>query len=90
MILHTISKSPLNNSAYSSCIRIAATDDAVLLIEDGVYALLATLPDRAFYALQNDVEARGLSDRVPEQVKLIGYPEFVELTTQASAVQSWY
>ena len=90
MILHTVSKSPFDNNAYNNCIRIAATDDAVLLIEDGAYALLSTLPSATVYALQSDVAARGLSNRVPEQIKLIDYAEFVELATQASAVQSWY
>ena len=39
MILHTVNKSP-QNPALKTCLRVAAKDSAILLIEDGVYAAL--------------------------------------------------
>jgi tRNA 2-thiouridine synthesizing protein B len=42
------------------------------------------------YALKPDLEARGLSlDNVIEGVKIVGYEEFVDLTTEHDSVQSW-
>lgn len=90
MILHTVNKSPFDHSALASCLHIATTEDAILLIEDGVYGILSALPERQFLALEDDVKARGLNDKLPDNVKLIDYPAFVELTTKASVVQSWY
>ena len=90
MILHTVNKSPFNNQAFNSCCRTLSADDVVLLLENGVYALLGELPGNKIYALRGDINARGLSDKVPPQVAVIDYPEFVQLAGEASAVQSWY
>ena len=49
-----------------------------------------SLKDFNMYALKPDLEARGLSlDNVIEGVKIVGYEEFVDLTTEHDSVQSW-
>ena len=49
-----------------------------------------SLKDFKIYALKPDLEARGLSlDNVIEGVKVVGYEEFVDLTTEHDSVQSW-
>ncbi|MDM3871696.1 sulfurtransferase complex subunit TusB [Porticoccus sp. W117] len=93
MILHTVNKSPFNNQAYDSCLRNLGADDVVLLLEDGVYGVLALeeeLPNNKVFALKGDIAARGLGSKVPPQVTVVDYPEFVQLACEASAVQSWY
>lgn len=90
MILHTVNKSPFGSDAYQSCCRTLASGDPLLLLEDGVYAVLGELPQNPLYALQGDLQARGLMDKVPPQVTVVDYPEFVQLACEASAVQSWY
>ncbi|MGS2722451.1 sulfurtransferase complex subunit TusB [Porticoccus sp. GXU_MW_L64] len=90
MILHTVNKSPFDHQAYQSCRRNLACDDLLLLLEDGVYGVLTELPSNKVFALRGDIQARGLSNKVPPQVTLVDYPDFVQLACDANAVQSWY
>ena len=77
MLLHTVNKSAFDNSALGDCLRVAAPNDAVLLIENGVYGALNSSQDESdhsrsikqlsangtrFYVLKADCEARGLGD----------------------------
>lgn len=99
MILHTVSKSP-QNPALSSCLRVASEDSAILLIEDGVFAAIDTRDKSALiqqalsrhrvYALEADLKARGLMDKLATGVELVDYAGFVELTERYQTVQSWY
>lgn len=91
MILHTVNKSPFGSDCFASCLRSVSNDDVILLLEDGVFCLLwEALPGNKLYALRDDVVARGLGGKVPESITLIEYSDFVQLTCEASAVQSWY
>ncbi len=79
--------------------RHATKGAAILFIEDGIYAALkgtkasaqvqAAMKDLTIYVLQPDVEARGMSGRVLDGVKMVDYNGFVDLTVQHNAVQSW-
>lgn len=99
MILHSVNKSPFQNSSLASCLRVAHADAGILLIEDGVYAACET-PDSLIteqaisqykvYALAPDLKARGLLDRVKPGITLVDYDGFVALTEQFRTVQSWY
>ena len=49
-----------------------------------------SLEDFKIYALKPDLEARGLSlNNVIEGVEIVGYDQFVDLTTEHDTVQSW-
>lgn len=100
MILHIVNKSPFEKSSLASCLRLSQPGSPVLLIEDGVYGALAginngLLPETAnaernVYALEPDLALRGIEHhRLLDYVKVIGYSDFVALTVEASAVQSW-
>ncbi len=95
MILHTINKSP-QHSAISACLRIIGKGSAILLIEDGVYAAISPSPfhnqlcDLKIYALEADIKARGLSDKVLPGIETVDYQGFVALTAQYDSVQSWF
>ena len=99
MLLHTVNKSPFLHKALDSCLRTAKDGSAVLLIEDGVYGALkgteyssvveAAMKSKKFYALEEDLKARGVHDSVLNGIQLVDYKGFVELTTQHSAVQAW-
>ena len=41
------------------------------------------------YALEPDVKARGIADKVIDGIKLVDYNGFVELTAEKEAVNSW-
>ena len=99
-MLHTVNKSPFENSSVTSCISMCAKDNSILFIEDAVISVMkatkftgmveSSLKDFNIYALKPDLEARGLSlDNVIEGVKIVGYEEFVDLTTEHDSVQSW-
>lgn len=95
MILHTVNKSPFAASSLDTCLRFATASDAVVLIEDGVYAAAMStasgLDNTAVpvYALLPDVKARGLSGKLREAVTTIGYDEFVTLCTRYAVIKNW-
>ena len=106
MLLHTVNKSAFDNSALGDCLAVVSTDDAVLLIENGVYGALNNSPGELahsenikqlsasgtrFYVLQADCEARGLdASTLLALFKTTDDAGFVALAAEASAIQSWY
>jgi tRNA 2-thiouridine synthesizing protein B len=98
-MLHTVNKSPFEHGALETCLRHARRGSSVLLIEDGVYAAVRdtavaqrmqeALTRVQVYALQPDVEARGMQNRVMDGVRLVDYGGFVDLVVEHNAVQSW-
>jgi tRNA 2-thiouridine synthesizing protein B len=99
-MLHTVNKSPFERGALESCLRLAKSGAAVLLIEDGVYAALADTAkseliegrkaDLKFYVLDTDLDARGLSEKPTiDGVETVDYGGFVDLVAEHDAVQSW-
>lgn len=54
-------------------------DDAkVVLIKDGVYLDPATLPGKV-YVMEDDVELRGIKERLAGKAESIDYPQLVDL-----------
>lgn len=95
MILHTVNKSPFSSQCLAECLSVCRQGDAILLLEDGVYAALNPLPENApgdlqRYALAADVDARGLRERLQPDIQLADDRGFVQLTTQFDNVISWY
>ena len=90
-MLYTINKSPLMFGNLKSVLRIAPSGDPILLYEDGVYAAARGAASRAMveqsleqhpiYALQADLEARGLVSLI-DGIQVVGYDGFVELVEQ--------
>ncbi len=97
-MLHIINKSPFENSAFDSCLRVADGGD-IVLIEDAVYAATtgaasAKLVSEALkrfkiHVLQPDMEARGIADRVIDGITKIYYGGFVDLVVRNKNCQSW-
>ncbi len=96
-MLHTINKSPFENSTLETCVRFLQPGDPILFIEDGVYAVQSgnrfsdlvenTMKSNPVYALQPDLEARGISS-LTEGVKTVDYEGFVGLVEEHQ-VNSW-
>ena len=73
-ILHTINKSPFENNSLESCLSLLAPDSSILFIEDAVIAAMqntrfsslvqSKLEAFKVYALQPDLDARGLDGRL--------------------------
>jgi len=106
MLLHTVNKSAFDHSALGDCLRVAAQNDAVLLIENGVYGALnssqggtdysqgikqLSANGTRFFVLKADCEARGFSDSaLLPAFQITDDAGFVALAAEASAIQSWY
>ena len=98
MLLHTVNKSPTADIALDSCLRAAQPNSKLLLLGDGIYAALAgsawmekiSAHGLDVYALSDDVDARGMSDKLDPSICLVDYPGFVALSVECHAVQSWY
>jgi tRNA 2-thiouridine synthesizing protein B len=98
-MLHIVNKSHMQTSALQSCLRLARPGHALLLIEDAVYAattagaesagLAAALARFKVYALQPDLEARGIAGKLVEGVATVDYGGFVDLVAQHPSNQSW-
>ncbi len=98
--LHTVNKSPFQSQCLCNCTDLIAPGDALVLIEDGVYALKLGGEERArllnaikqgtrVYALNADLQTRGLDSSWAE-IKTIDDSEFVELCCKHQRIQSWY
>lgn len=94
-MLYTINKSPLMFGNLKSVLRIAPANDPILLYEDGVYGaaegtasadlVKQALEQHPVYALQADLEARGLVSLI-DGVQVVDYDGFVELVEQHHVV----
>jgi len=98
-MLHIVNKSPFERNSLESCLRLAKQGSAVLLIEDGVYGatkgssieanVLGAMANLKVYALDADLQARGVADRVLDGVTVVGYGSFVDLVAEHTNCQSW-
>ena len=90
-MLYTVNNSPYTPNTLESLLGVAAPESPILLYEDGVYwaadgansapAIRAATADHPIYALDADLEARGVA-RVVDGVQVIGFDGFVELVEQ--------
>ncbi len=60
-------------------------DAKVVLIKDGVYLDPSTMPGKV-YVMDDDVEVRGLKDRLAGKAETIGYPQLVDLIVENKVV----
>ncbi|MET4694320.1 sulfurtransferase complex subunit TusB [Endozoicomonas lisbonensis] len=92
--LHTVNKT---GQALELCLRSLLLGDAILLIEDAVYALFEAsdvlrevILDIPVYVLEADVLARGVSNRDDLNITAVDYDGFVELTEAHDKVLGWH
>ena len=99
-VLHIVNKSPFERNSLDTCLRLAKPASAVLLIEDGIYALrknsvnadkiAQAMENHPIYALEPDLQARGINpDSILDGISLVDYDGFVKLTTEYENLQSW-
>ena len=98
-MLHTVNKSPFDDTTLETCLKFASQGSAVLLIENGVYAagrgtavskqVQEALKSVSIYALKPDLDARGMQNRVMDGVHVVDYGGFVDLVVEHNTVQSW-
>jgi tRNA 2-thiouridine synthesizing protein B len=98
-MLHIVNKSHTQTNALQSCLRLARPGATLLLTEDAVYAathsgaalsgIATAMKQLKVYALQPDLEARGMAGKLLEGVTAVGYDGFVDLVTEHPNNQSW-
>ena len=99
-MLHILRHSPQTDNRFASCLRVLASRQGLLLMEEAVYALLPHSPSVTrlellpnsvrLYALESDIQARGLAlDDLPARVQVVDYDAMVSLCAEHSKVVSW-
>ena len=84
--LHIVNKA----AALTDCLPLLTGNDALLLIEDGVYAARTRIgAPGPCYALGDDLEARGLIGRIGAGVEVVSYDGFVDLVERHQPVVTW-
>ena len=95
--LHIASSSPFQTHALQSALKVVLKNDAILLIQNGVYAavdepklaqMLAAADGLMVYALVEDVNARALPSLAKQVIK-VSYTDFVQLVCQHHNSVSW-
>ncbi len=79
----------INKEYGDNGLRLAAYDKEaiVVLIQDGVYINPKLYPSKAkVYAVKQDVEKRGLNDKLPERVECIDYGQLVDLIVENKVI----
>lgn len=97
-MIHLVNKSPYETTTMDSVAKYAQKGSPILLFEDGVYAAMAgtvfeskikeIMGDHDVYVLTEDLNARGISDKVVDGAKQVDYQGFVDLVEQHKAA-SW-
>ncbi|MBC8944014.1 MULTISPECIES: sulfurtransferase complex subunit TusB [Xenorhabdus] len=95
-MLYTVKCSPYQDD-FNAILGLITDVDDVLLIQNGV--LLSVNGNRylaelirtgaGIYALQDDLEARGLVKQVSDRVQVVNYNGFVSLTVKHQQSFSW-
>ena len=99
-VLHLVNRSPGESLALAQCLERVGPNDAVLLLEGGVYAVLkdsllasklaSTIEHASIHALGPDLRARGIAaEEVMAGVILVDYEGFVELSVMHNPIISW-
>ncbi len=97
-ILHTVNQSHSTSSSLQQCLDYFTPNDAIVLLEDGVYNALAYHSSAEklsgiphCYAIDDDIKARGLDDEdLLPNIQRISYDDFVNLSVQHPLSQSWF
>ena len=96
-MLHLVNKSPYETRNLDTAASIIKGDDALLLIEDGVYGAVKGGKAAALLegcnnvsVLGPDLAARGIAeDKLVDGVSVVDYAGFVDLVEANDKVQSW-
>lgn len=72
------------------CLAVADPADSIVLMHDAVYAALEKPSAHTCYALQTDLEERGLLGRTDSAITIIDYSGLVELCDQHHHNLSWF
>ncbi|MEK7813296.1 MAG: DsrH/TusB family sulfur metabolism protein [Candidatus Desantisbacteria bacterium] len=73
------------NGEIAASVAKMDTEAKIVLIKDGVYLNPSAMSGK-IYAMEDDVEVRGLKDRLAGKAESIGYPQLVDLIVENKVV----
>ncbi|MDV6254143.1 sulfurtransferase complex subunit TusB [Vibrio sp. EA2] len=82
-------------SALESAVAMFSEQDDILLMEDAVYAANPQHPafhhvkNATVFALESDIQARGMGNRISPSVTIVSYTGFVNLTVKQEKSLTW-
>ncbi|PFG55128.1 tRNA 2-thiouridine synthesizing protein B [Vibrio sp. ES.051] len=82
-------------SGLEDAILVCSVHDDILLIEDAVYAAnsqhraFSQLKSSSVFALESDIHARGMANRISPSISVVNYLGFVELTAKQDKSSTW-
>ena len=85
MAIHLVQRS----SALNACLSAAEVNDIIVLLGEGVTAMLSAPKNQFLHACTIDINERGLADRVSNQVTLVTDAEVVQLCADYKPCVSW-
>jgi tRNA 2-thiouridine synthesizing protein B len=98
-MLHIVNKSHAQTNSLATCVRLAKPGQALLLTEDAIYAATQAVAAASgiagaaktlkVFALQPDVDARGMAGKLVDGVTAVDYGGFVDLVAEHPNNQSW-
>ncbi|MGF1724600.1 sulfurtransferase complex subunit TusB [Photobacterium nomapromontoriensis] len=96
-MLHILTGSPFQTQSFKHCSVVLEENDAVLLIQDAVIAVMAEnsaldaiLKQRVkIYLLAADMQARGLAFDESGHFEVVDYKGFVSLTVKHETQMKW-
>lgn len=97
-MLYTVNKSSFEKNSLKTCISVLPKAGVILLIEDGVISavkntnstiLTSIANEGRVFALKADIEARGISTKVSDNIIVIDYEGFVDLVVEHGTTVSW-
>ncbi len=97
-MLHIVNKSVFERNNLATATQFVDDSSVVLLTEDGVISASNNVASELLddlaasgrvYALQGDIDARGLTSKIKENVKTVDYAGFVDLVVEHGTPVSW-
>jgi len=95
-MLHTLLHSPAQSDLDTLMLMVSAGDD-LLLLQDGVLAAIAgsralaqlSATEATLWVLNEDIQARGLTEQISTNVQRVDYTGFVTLTVRHQQQMAW-
>lgn len=98
-MLHIVYQSPSESQALANCLAVCKAEDAILLIENGVFCALRDSTSghqlthcaahKKIFVLAPHAVERGISLRLMNNIYLIDFGGFVDLTVEHHSVLRW-
>ena len=97
-MLHIVNKSSFERNSLEVATSVIDDTSVILLTEDGVISatknsksglITDLVASGRVFALQGDIDARGLTSKLADNIKTVDYAGFVDLVVEHGTPVSW-